>query len=357
MDPALIDMRAKSWGNTFWGNVVQTYVVRMIQVYVALQIGILSWLATSGRITIAELTGLLSLFKELAVPAQKFGNYFKQAGEAAGSMQRLDDFISLEPADSSAFLTEHRATKGLDQGPRELVLNQVSFTYTGASKPTLSNISLQLQERQFAVVLGPSGCGLSSMVRLLTTRLTPSSGSVVFGNIVYDCMADGKMAQQLRNTVALLTRDSLILCGSVHENIAFSSTNASASDVQQAAEMAGFDVSALPHGFDTQLGLKGAPKLGKEQLLRLCLARALCRKPFLLLLDESTASLDPDVEDSILTKIKSLPSDHPEQFGSLIVISTSHKQDTLKYADTVISMAKGNIHEIRQGSSSTSSPF
>eukprot|EP00930_Biecheleria_cincta_P071607 TRINITY_DN59092_c0_g1_i1.p1 TRINITY_DN59092_c0_g1~~TRINITY_DN59092_c0_g1_i1.p1 ORF type:complete len:910 (+),score=136.50 TRINITY_DN59092_c0_g1_i1:148-2877(+) len=357
MDPALSDLKAKAFSNTFWGNVVQTYVVRLIQVYVALQIGIFSWLATQGYMSIAEFTGMLSLFKELGVPASKFGNYFKQASDAAGSMQRIDDFTSLESTDSSTSSSvEHRETKGLESGAGKLVLDEVSFTYTGATEPTLSNISLQLQERTFAVVVGPSGCGLSSMIRLLTTRLTPSLGSIRFRNLVYDALADSHTAQQLRREISLLTRDSQILCGSVHDNIAFSSSDVGAAEVHLAADMADLDLSNLPSGFDTQLGLKGAPKLGKEQMLRLCLARALCRKPSLLLLDESTASLDPEVENSILTTIKSLPSDYPEEFGSLIVISTSHKQDTLRYADTVIRMAKGGTSEVSYGGASSSSP-
>lgn len=117
-------------------------------------------------------------------------------------------------------------------------------------------------------------------------------------------------------------------------------------EVQKAATLAGFDASVLPKGFDTELGFKGAPKLDKRQLQRIGLARALCRKPALLLLDESTAALDPETEEDILSRIKSLHKDHPAEFGSLIVISTTHKTDTLKHASMVIHLGRGRISHI-----------
>merc|ERR1712107_473248 len=119
--------------------------------------------------TVPELTGLLSLFKELSVPASKFGNFFKQASDASGSVQRIDEFLAYvrmpkrarrEP--KSPGPTVSIALSSFAKG--ELKLHKLSFTYPGAQEPAFADISLRFSPGTFAIFEGPSGSGLTSLL-------------------------------------------------------------------------------------------------------------------------------------------------------------------------------------------------
>merc|ERR1712217_646781 len=164
------------------------------------------------------------------------------------------------------------------------------------------------------------------------------------------CGASQASARRMRERTAVVFQDSLLIDGTVHQNIAFGrQTSTTRKDVEDAAAQAGcrnFIADELPDGFDTKLGGTSSLSVSGGQAQRICIARALCRQPTLLLLDEATSSLDPETEAEILSTIFRLRTDHPDQFRDLIVLSITHHRDALLHADLLVRMESGTVVEV-----------
>lgn len=148
------------------------------------------------------------------MPAAKFGNYCKQAADAAGSVQRIDEFLDdsqtrqdLDATMAQPLLWQREEP---ESKPRDaLVLVDLSLVYAGASQPALTDISMTLAPGSLTVICGPSGCGLSSLISLLTTRVPPSSGQISFQGVKLHGRAGP--AHELRQRISLLSRETCVL--------------------------------------------------------------------------------------------------------------------------------------------------
>lgn len=405
LGPLIAQQSIAGFRSKHMAGLVQAYAAQFVTIFVGAHIAIFAWLAVEGVMTVPEFTAMIALFLTLSSPIRMLAGFFRTALTNAGSAQRVDEFIWATECSarlaSAADPREHRAcAQAPDAAARvgvatcdgangetstDLTVRKVTFAYPGRSKPVLRCVSLHLRAGEFAMVVGESGCGKTTLLSLLTTWLRPSMGTIVVGSSVLGPVVDHAAqrrnwqsensfvrqeslvrqesfdsvdareaedaARSLRSRIAVVSQETMLLRASVHENIAFGAPgDVRRADVEWAAAAAGVAgvISAMPAGYDMELGGAGGWGLSGGQAQRLCIARALCRRPKVLLLDEATSSLDPETEVHILETIRGLRTTYSREFGSLIVVSVTHHPSTLRYADVVVVMDDGQICRIER---------
>ena len=222
----------------------------------------------------------------------------------------------------------------LPQLASEIEFRNVCFSYT-EDKPVLNNLSFQLDSGCFAVIVGQSGTGKTSLVNLLLRFYEPTAGQILLNNVDIQKIKP----QSLRQSVGVVTQEVSLFNLSVAENIRLGKLDATQDDIEQAAKYAEIHdfILLLPKQYETSCGEAGGLLSGGERQ-RIALARALLRKPSLLLLDEATSALDPLAEQSILKTIQKLR-------GQCTIIAITHKLNVAIEADVIFVMDEGQIIE------------
>ncbi|CAJ1354563.1 unnamed protein product [Effrenium voratum] len=359
LQPLIHDQEMKHYEMRKKGGIVQGYVQQLVNVFVAVHIVLLAWLAVKGGITVAEFTGFVSLLSSLAAPSISLGSFYRVAVSCAGSVQRIDEFLDQEslPLLKTKVVLGHNGMDDTTHGWErqispmqygDVTVSHLCFRYPERNEFIINDVSLSIPAGKFVALVGGSGCGKSTLLSLLMTWLRPSSGAISLGENVSFDPSQGHTddaARRLRKSISVVFQDKTLLRGTVLDNILISApSGASAEDAEWAAQLAGcaeFITTSLPKAYDTLIGGADGVTLSGGQAQRLCIARALCRKPALLLLDEATSALDAATERHVLQTISSLRSNHPEEFGTLTIISVTHHLHTLEYCDMVVHLKSG----------------
>lgn len=211
----------------------------------------------------------------------------------------------------------------------------VSFHYSNSKKPALNNVSICIEQARTTALVGPSGGGKSTLIKLILRLYDATEG---------DIFVDAHPLKQLdlaqwRNQIALVSQDVYLFDATVRENIAYGRLDAGPDEIVEAACQAdahGF-ISQLPNGYDTQIGERGVRLSGGQQQ-RIAMARAFLRKPEILILDEPTSFLDTISEHLIQETLEKL-----RQGCTVIVIA--HRMSTIKRADHIVVLDKGRVCE------------
>jgi ATP-binding cassette subfamily B protein RaxB len=198
----------------------------------------------------------------------------------------------------------------------------------------LCRCSLRLEAGESVAIVGPSGCGKTTLAKLMLGLLAPSEGEILIGGI--DIRRLG--LERYRGMVGAVMQDDQLFAGSIADNIAFFDTNVSPLKVEAAARLAAVhdDVAAMPMGYQTLVGDMGS-SLSGGQKQRLILARALYRRPKLLVLDEATSHLDVARERQVNVAIARM---------KLTRIVIAHRPETIASADQVLAMEKGTVQKV-----------
>lgn len=247
----------------------------------------------------------------------------------------------LEDAADALMLTTLPSEETVDQVVEdrlwrgEVVFERVSFAYPSTTLPVLDELDLHVSPGETLAITGTSGSGKSTLSRLLQRFYSPDTGRILL---------DGRdiatlPLTALRQRVAVVTQEPMLLNRSIGENILYSRPDASQEEVVAAAKAAcAHDfIMQLPHGYDTQVGAYGS-RLSGGQRQRLALARALLVDAPLLVLDEATSALDPQTEAQVLANLATL---RPQQ--TRIVIA--HRPAAILAADRVVRMLAGKVSE------------
>ena len=276
----------------------------------------------SGQLETSQLVSLLLYAMLLTQPVSGLANVYGQVMQTRGAADRLLEFFAVEAEPVSAGEPSIGAIRGA------IEFQDVSFSYPGR-ETVLDHFNLSIDAGETIALTGPNGSGKSTLAHLLMRFIEPGSGSVT---------VDGKDISQfdlhsLRDQIGLVAQNTLLLNGTVAENIRYGRFEAGAEDMKKAAQAARANefIESLPDGYDTVIGDQGV-KLSGGQRQRLSLARTLLKDPPILILDEATAMFDPEGEKSFIRECHEL-------LGQRTVILITHRPASLDLADRVLKMA------------------
>jgi ATP-binding cassette subfamily B protein len=268
------------------------------------------------------------------------------SGYFTGPLFRM---VSIQASLQEAFIAAKRVGEILDLEPEQgkdsklvkleslsgyLTFNNVSFRY-GSRSPVYKDLSFHIEQGQCAGFVGASGCGKSTMIKLILKFYETEQGTIR----IDDHDIKDIDAVTLRSRIGYVPQEVFIFSGSIAENISLHKPSAELEEIIEAARKAGADefISALPERYNTKLGERGATLSGGERQ-RLALARALLGKPDILILDEATSNLDSISERFIHQVIEELR-------GKMTTIMIAHRLTTVRKCDIIFVMDKGDIVE------------
>jgi ABC-type multidrug transport system fused ATPase/permease subunit len=216
----------------------------------------------------------------------------------------------------------------------KIELTNVTFTYPNKSHPAISNVNLEIQQGTVVAIVGSSGAGKTTLIDLILGVLKPDLGEIKVSNL-----PPLSAISMWAGAISYVPQDIYITEGTIRENIALGYPGRFATDsrINETLELSDLfnDVSQLPKGIDTYVGESGS-QLSGGQRQRLGIARALFSNPLLIVLDESTSSLDSQTELRISQSILSLK-------GSKTVVLIAHRLSTVRNADQIFYLEKGEI--------------
>jgi ABC-type multidrug transport system fused ATPase/permease subunit len=220
---------------------------------------------------------------------------------------------------------------------RQLRFDNVSMVYAASTKPTLSGATFSIPAGRTTAIVGRSGAGKTTIVNLLLRLYEPTSGSILADDIPINCFD----AKTWLSRISVAGQDLELFEGTIAENIAFAAPGASMEDIKEAAALAGMTdfVADLPDGLYTWVGERGL-NFSAGQRQRINLARALIRRPDLLILDEATTALDHGLEDEVRANIL-------QACRGRTVIVITHRMDIACAADHIVKLSGGQVTEGR----------
>jgi ATP-binding cassette subfamily B protein len=285
--------------------------------------------AVAGRMTAGTYSMLIFLIERLLWPLTRLGETFDQYQRAMASTNRvmnlLDTPIAIHPGNISLPVS---SVKG------ELQLQNVTFAYQGR-KPVIENLSLHIPAGKTIAIVGSTGSGKSTLVKLFLRLYEIETGTITLDGID---IRDLKL-EDLRRCIGLVSQDVFLFHGTVSENIAYGSFEASDRDIIAAAKIAEADnfIQQLPHGYDTIVGERGQ-KLSGGQRQRIAIARAVLKDPPILILDEATSAVDNETEAAIQRSLERITVDRT-------TIAIAHRLSTIRNADRIYVMERGKLVE------------
>ncbi len=217
---------------------------------------------------------------------------------------------------------------------RKIEFDHVSFAYPGAAKPVLQNLQLRIAAGETLGIVGESGIGKSTILRLLLRFWNPTGGQIRINDIPLEKIA----LVELRRRIAVLEQDTFLFNGTIGENIALGKPNASQAEIETAARCAGLHdfITSLPEGYDTPMGQMGARLSGGERQ-RVGIARTMITDPDVIVMDEPTSSLDVLHEKELLHTLR-------EACAGKMILIVSHRPSTLTGCGRVVRLADGQIN-------------
>ncbi len=290
------------------------------------------WVMASGEITVGQFVTFLLISTRMTMPMFILGMLLNQLQKGEAASKRVFAIIDLEPS-----IFDKEGAIPLEGPINSVKFADVSFAYPSSEANVLNGISFSAGSGEFLGVMGHTGAGKSTILKLVERFYEPQSGRVLInGTDINDFQIES-----VRARIGFVSQDPFLFFGTVRDNVAYA-RDCSDSQINNALEAAGAleFVSQLTEGIDTMVGDRGV-MLSGGQRARISLARALLNDPDLLILDEASAALDAETEKRIQESL----------FGSTnggkqrITIAVAHRLATIRNADEIVAMVDGAIVE------------
>ena len=286
-------------------------------------------LIIGGRMAVGDLTAFTTYIVQILMSLMMLSMVFLQSSRAMASIRRIDEVLD-EPIDLSDENASQKDRKG-EKGRVEF--KDVSFSYREGGEPVLSHISLTAEPGETIGILGATGSGKTSLVQLIPRLYDVTEGSVrVDGIDVREYSL-----KNLRDGVGMVLQKNVLFSGTIEENLRWGDETATEEEVRRAAVYAQADsfVNSFAEGYKTEMG-QGGVNVSGGQKQRLCIARALLKKPKILILDDSTSAVDTATEAAIRTAFR-------EDLKDTTKFIIAQRLSSLEYADRILVLEDGRI--------------
>ncbi|WP_455502494.1 ABC transporter ATP-binding protein [Gemmiger sp.] len=303
---------------------------RFVNALVYAAVGVLgAFVAIAGGITVGQLSVFLNYANQYTKPFNDISGVMTELQNALACAQRVFDLIDETPITPDA-----PDAVALPHGAGSVEFDHVKFRYVD-DVPLIEDMNLKVEPGQRIALVGPTGCGKTTLVNLLMRFYEINSGSLrVDGHAI-----DTVTRDSLRGNLGMVLQETWLKAGTIAENIAYGKPDATREEIIEAAKKARAHsfICRLPNGYDTQVAEDGGNiSQGQRQLL--CIARVMLRRPPILILDEATSSIDTRTEVLVQDAFEELMKGRT----SFIV---AHRLSTIKNADQILVMKAGNIIE------------
>lgn len=293
-------------------------------------VGILgAFTVIGGGMSVGQLTSFLNYANQYTKPFNEISGVVTELENALACAKRIFDFMdtpAIEPDVPGAF--------ALEKADGSLSVEDISFSYR-PEVPLLHDISIRVKPGQRIAIVGPTGCGKTTMINLLMRFYDVQKGQIIVsGHPIREMTRDS-----LRRNFGMVLQETWLKAGTIRENIAYGKPDASLEEIVEAAKQAHAHsfIKRMPKGYDTVIAEDGGNiSQGQKQLL--CIARVMLMKPTMLILDEATSSIDTRTE----VKVQKAFAELMEGRTSFIV---AHRLSTIQEADLILVMKDGNIIE------------
>ena len=286
-------------------------------------------LAIRGGITVGNLSSFLNYANQYTKPFNEISGVVTELQNAIACASRVFELL-----DAPEMTQDPEMPDALDTVQGRVEIRDLSFSYT-EEKPLLQNINLSFAPGQKIAIVGPTGCGKTTLINLLMRFYDPDRGKIYIDGIDTQTMS----RQTLRSCIGMVLQDTWLKNATIRENIAMGRPDATEDEIVEAAKQARVHsfITRLPKGYDTVLGEMGDDiSQGQKQLL--CIARLMLCLPPMLILDEATSSIDTRTEMQVQKAFDALMKGRT----SFVV---AHRLSTIQEADCILVMRDGNIIE------------
>ncbi len=286
-----------------------------------------------GTMTAGTLVMFLSYTNRFIYPMRQFGQILNDYSYAEAAGERIYGLLDSEPA-----IQAHADTVELDTIRGDVSYENVYFSYeTNEEQPetVIKDISFRAESGQYIGLVGPTGAGKSTLMKLLMRMYDADSGSIRIDGVDISDLHP----QQLRDAISYVAQEPYLFYGTVRENIAYGVDDIDEEQIERAARRAGAHefIRDLPHGYETMVGERGV-KLSGGQRQRISIARAILEDPEILILDEATSHVDNETEAVIQNSLEDLIADRT-------TFAIAHRLSTVRNADTILVLDEGELVE------------
>lgn len=284
--------------------------------------------ALNGAMSVGNISVFLTYANRYSRPFNEIADVFADLQAAYASSVRVFNVLDMKDEPSDEGLPEIKKCTG------EVVFENVDFSYT-SEKRLIQNLNLNIKSGQKVAIVGPTGCGKSTLINLLMRFYDVDKGQI----IVSDYPIKKITRKSLRSQFGMVLQETWLFQASIRDNIAYGKENATMEEIRKVARLAGVDhfIQTLPNGYDTIINENG-DNLSQGQKQLICIARLMLSKPKMLILDEATSNIDTRTELAI-----------QEAFDKMMKGKTSfivaHRLSTIISADLILVMNKGDIIE------------
>ncbi|GJF34822.1 ABC transporter [Kitasatospora sp. NE20-6] len=299
------------------------------------------WLAVRGEVSLGTFVAFSTYVAQMTGPVRMLAMVITVAQQARAGVERVLQLIDQRPhveERPGAHALTPADTAAVAAGTDALTLDQVDFHYEGHDEPVpvLDGLSLRLAPGETLALVGASGSGKSTVAQLVPRFYDPTAGTIrLYGHDLRDLTLDS-----VRAAVGIVPEDSFLFSESVRTNIAYGHPEATEAQIEAAARVAQADgfIRELPDGYGTKVGEQGLTLSGGQRQ-RIALARAILTDPRVLLLDDATSAVDPQVEAEIFGALRSV-------MAGRTTLLIAHRRSTLQLADRIAVLERGRLVDI-----------